>query len=90
MIANLLEHPTYKIEDRRRILLRILAALLADPDCRYDFKSAWKYVEDEHANWDARESVIRLLRTFPVPTDNPPPAEIEPPDGEAIDEPAEA
>jgi hypothetical protein len=68
--ANLLECPTYKLEDRRTILLRVLGALLTDPDCRYDFKGGWRQLTaDEHGNWEARELLIQLIHTFPVPTD---------------------
>jgi hypothetical protein len=44
--------------------------LLTDPDCRYDFKGGWRQLTaDEHGNWEARELLIQLIHTFPVPTD---------------------
>ena len=64
---NLLTCPTYKIEDRKTILNQVLDALLADPDCRYEFKGEWKQLTaGEQANWDARQSLTQIKQTFPA------------------------
>jgi hypothetical protein len=66
-MSNLLESPTYKIEDRRKILMRVLGALLTDRDCRTNFRGEWKPLSvDETANWDARCTVADLLQEFPA------------------------
>ena len=65
--ANLLECSTYKIEDRNVIVKRVLAALLADPACRYGFRGPWaKLTDDEQANWESRELLASIQRSFPV------------------------
>jgi hypothetical protein len=48
--GNLLDCPTYKIEDRKKILNRVYFALLLASKA-YD-----------EANWQARETIVRLLR----------------------------
>lgn len=63
---NLLNHPTYKIADRRAILVRLMAALLRDDNCTYPGRGPWqKLTPEEIANWEARETVVGLLRLFP-------------------------
>lgn len=62
--------PTRKTvpEDGRKILLRVLGALLLDEHARWDFKSPWRQLSvDEDANWQSRETIHILLRTFPSP-----------------------
>ena len=76
--ANLLNCPTYKIEDRKNIVARVLGALLADPDCRYAFHGRWSNAwvpptADELANGEARETLVHILRSFPVTCDKPDP-----------------
>lgn len=90
MTTRFLDLPTYKIEDRREILERVLQALLADPDCFYPVRGALKSLTpDEIANWEARESIMTLKRTFKVASDVPPIAEIEPAHDEPVDQPTE-
>jgi hypothetical protein len=63
--GNLINCPTYKIDDRKAILARTLVALQADEDCRFGFKGEWRKLStEEQANWDARETVNRLLQEF--------------------------
>ena len=89
-MPNLDKAPTRKIEDRKAILLRVLDALLADPNCRYTFSDIRRVPADEIANWEARETVSRLSQTFKVATHEPPPTEVESPDAEPIDDSTEA
>ena len=90
--GNLLSCPMFKIEDRKIMVTRVLDALLADPDCRYNLgRGTWRQMTaDETANWEARELLVQIKRTFPVSTDVPPPAEVEPLDGEPVDDTTEA
>lgn len=63
--GNLINCPTYKIEDRKAILERTYRALFEDPDCRVEFKGLQQaYTKDETANWVARETIVRLLQEF--------------------------
>ena len=88
--ANLLTCPMYKIEDRKAIVVRVLDALLAGPDCRYDFKGPWKKLTpDEQANWDARQSLVQIKQTFPMAFNDPPSVEVELLNHEATDQPTE-
>ena len=87
MTANLLECPRYKIEDRKTIVSRVLDALLANPDCRYSTRGGWvKLTADEQANWEARELLAGIKRSFPVTCDTPSPC--TPPLPEASPEPS--
>lgn len=66
-MANILNSPTFKIEDRKAILARVQDALLASPDCRYPARGGWtRLTEDEDANWAAREIITQLHRSFPA------------------------
>lgn len=76
-MPNLDKAPTHKIEDRKAILLRVLDALLADPDCRYDFRGFYRQTADETANWEARQTISQLSQTFKVATHEPPITKIE-------------
>lgn len=62
-VGNILNCPTFRIDDRKVILARVYRALFEDPDCRVEFKGLQHaYTKDETANWTARETVVRLLR----------------------------
>ena len=91
-MSNILLAPTHKISERRAILFRTLDALLADPDCRYDFWGLYKVSADEEVNWQARETICGIIRTFPSEkirdTNNSPP-EVESPRGETTDDASE-
>ena len=64
-MRNLLDHPTHKIEDRKRILDRIYWALLNDPTALTSFKGGFSAPSaDELANWAARETVVALFRNL--------------------------
>jgi len=64
-LANLLDHPTHKIEERKRILERVYFALLEDPNAITAFKGGFcPEGHDEAANWAARETVAALLRSY--------------------------
>ena len=64
-LANLLDHPTYKIEDRKRILERTYWALLDDSNAVTSFKGGFAPMSpDELANWAARQTVVALIQTF--------------------------
>lgn len=80
IMMGLFRAPTFKVEDRRQLTLRVLGALLLDKDCRYKAFGEWqKLTPEETANWEARETLIKILKTFPEPvrqTDNAPPAQI--------------
>lgn len=90
MTANLLDCPTYKIEDRREILDRVLRALQDDPNCYHAVRGGWRRLTpDEAANWDARESITGLRSTFKVASDEPPVVEIEPAQDKPADESTE-
>ena len=66
---NILTCPTYKIEDRKAIVERVLLALELDPDCRYSFKGEWKQLTvDQQANWDARQLLSQIKQSFPAST----------------------
>lgn len=57
--------PTFKIEDRRKIVLRVLGALLLDEDCRWIERGEWqKLTSAETANWEARQTLMKILSTF--------------------------
>jgi hypothetical protein len=64
--GNLLLCPTFKIEDRRAIVRRVLDALLADPECRYTFgRSEWKQLTpDEEGNWIARQHFTTVSLSY--------------------------
>lgn len=57
---------TFKIEDRKAIVIRALQALLDSPDCRYKTESWRKLTPEEQSNWDARETMVAIQKTFPV------------------------
>lgn len=90
-MSNILLAPTHKISERRAILFRVLDALLADPNCRYDFRGLYKVSADEEINWQARQTICGLIHTFPNEqvrdADNPPPAEVGSPNTEPVDNP---
>ena len=65
-LGNLLDHPTFKISDRRAILQRIYDALLNDKDAMLDFKGTARYTPDETANWQSRQVIADLLLAFPA------------------------
>lgn len=89
MTANILDSPTYKLEDRRTILERVHQALLDNPDCYHSVRGGWKALTpDETANWEARESIMALKRTFKVASDEPP--EIEPQHDEPVNDSTES
>ena len=78
MIANLLEAPSYKVEDRRAILKRVLAFLLKSDDCRYNFKGPWvRLTPEEEGNWQARCAVVHCLEALPAPSTALPFAPVE-------------
>ena len=92
--ANLLDCPTYKLDDRREIITRVIDALFADPDCRYEFHGPWSGSwtapnHDQVANWEARELLLQIRRTFPTNL-QPPPAEVEPLNTDTVDNSTEA
>ncbi len=89
-MPNLDKAPTHKIEDRKAILLRVLDALLADPDCRYTFSGIWRITADETANWEARQTISQLSQTFKVATHEPPVVKIEALQDKPADDSAEA
>ena len=89
-MPNLDKAPTRKIEDRKAILLRVLDALLADPNCRYTFSDIRRVTVDEIANWEARETVSRLSQSFKVATHEPPVPKIEALQDKPTDDSAEA
>ena len=89
-MPNLDKAPTHKIEDRKAILLRVLDALLADPNCRYAFSDIRRVTVDEIANWEARETVSRLSQSFKVATHEPPVTKIEALQDKPTDDSAEA
>jgi hypothetical protein len=65
-MPNLFNAPTFKLSDRRAILIRTLEALMADSACRWSFKGTWREPTlEERDNWNARESVAALIREFP-------------------------
>lgn len=80
MSANLLNSPTFKIEDRRILAERILNALLADPSCRCDFKGQWKQpTADEESNWISRQFFVQLKQSFPVTAESDSPLPVDAP-----------
>ena len=88
IMMGLYKERTFKLEDRRKIALRVLGALLLDPDCRFDFRGIWVNLTiAEQANWDARQTLVDIIDAFPVPAD--PFSQIEPPDNNLVDEPTE-
>ena len=89
-MPNIDKAPTRKIEDRKAILLRVLDALLADPNCRYAFSDIRRVTVDEIANWEARETVSRLSQSCKVATHEPPVTKIESLQDEPADDSAEA
>ena len=46
----------------REILRRVMSALLESPDCFYPYRGASELTADNIANWEARETVSKLLR----------------------------
>ena len=46
----------------REILRRVMAVLLDSPDCYFPFRGASTIGADGIANWEARQTVSRLLR----------------------------
>ena len=86
-LGNLLDHPTFKISDRRAILQRIYDALLNDKDAMLDFKGTARYTPDETANWQSRQVIADLLLAFPANV--PPPSKVETPNTETVDDPAQ-
>jgi hypothetical protein len=62
--ANLCNRPMFKIEDRKVMVQRVHAALLADPDCRYDFKGLWQYTPEEFGNWAARQHFLQVSMSY--------------------------
>ena len=90
-MANILNSPTFKIEDRKAILARVQDALLASPDCRYPARGGWtRLTEDEDANWAAREIITQLHRSFPATEAAAPLLEVESAHDEPINQPTEA
>jgi hypothetical protein len=70
--ANLLNAPTFKISDRKVIVNRVHEALLADPDCRYDFKGMWLPTHAELGNWEARQHCLVVSQSYtPAEPDSP-------------------
>lgn len=55
-MSNILLAPTHKIADRKAIADRVLDALLADSNARYNTgRGEWRpLTEEEEANWVAR------------------------------------
>lgn len=83
-LGNLLDCPMYRLEDRRTIAKRALAALLDDPDCRYKVAPTWqKLTPDQLGNWEAREHFVHVLRSLPAPAL----PKIEPAHEEPVDNP---
>jgi hypothetical protein len=61
--GNILNCPTFKLADRRTILMRVYWSLFADSDCRIVVKGLHHAdTQDETANWTARQTVVRLLQ----------------------------
>ena len=66
-LANLLECPRHKLEDRKAILERVYVALVTDPDAVIVFKGeTHRWTPEESANWQSRQVVADLLLTFPT------------------------
>ena len=57
------------IKEGRWILSRVLAALLDSPECFYPHRGASALTADNIANWEARETVSKLLREGAVDLD---------------------
>lgn len=61
---NITSRSLYKLSDRRGLLQRVYDALLADRDFSPTLTRSSS--PEEYANWDARETVVRAMREFPV------------------------
>lgn len=89
IMMGLFRAPTFKIEDRRQLAMRVLDALHRDKDCRYKAFGEWqKLTAEETANWEARETLAKILKTFPEPVRNsdvPPPSAVEAPHAKSVD-----
>lgn len=64
---NIFDAPTFKLSDRKALVSRVHAALIADPNCRFDFKGPFRApTADEFGNWEARQHFLKVSLAFPV------------------------